>query len=70
MSACTVMNLSTLEKQIYTCSPKEAVIAAYAQSQNDWNTWQYESRYSWLVEENEYTYICGNFSVFKDGREF
>lgn len=30
--ACTVMNLCTNEKQIYTCDPKTAVICAYAQN--------------------------------------
>lgn len=34
-----VYNLSTNDApQVYTCTPKEAVIAAYAQSLNDWNT--------------------------------
>ena len=66
----TVMNLCTAEKQYYTCTPKQAVIAAYAQSKNDWNTWDYDNRYSSLVEEGKFTLICGDFSVFKDGREF
>lgn len=66
---CTVMNLSTLEKILYTCSPKEAVIAAYAQSQNDYNTWEYEEKYASLVKEGKNNYLCVNFAVFKDGRE-
>jgi hypothetical protein len=64
------MNLCTTEKQIYTCTPKNAVISAYAQSLKDWNTWDYIKRYSYLIEEGEHTFLCGNFSVFKDGRNF
>jgi len=68
----TVMNLSTSEKHYYTASlhPKDAVIACYAQSKNDWNTWDYNQRYAYLLEEEKYTYFIGDFSVFKDGREF
>ena len=69
--AVTVMNLANPEqKQWYTCTPKEAVIAAYAQSRKDWNTWQYAERYRKLVEEGKLTWLCGDFSAFKDGREF
>lgn len=67
---CTVMNLKTTEKQVYTCSPRDAVIAAYAQSLSNWNTWDYYKHYSHLVEEGNFTYLCGDFSVFKDGRDF
>jgi hypothetical protein len=67
---CTVMNLETSKTQNYTCTPKEAVIAAYAQSKNDYNTWDYEIKYNHLLEEGKYTYICGDFSAFKDGRNF
>ena len=67
---CTVMNLSTQEKLIYTCSPKQAVIAAYAQSKGDYNTWNYEINYGHLLEEGKLTFLCGDFSAFKDGRQF
>jgi hypothetical protein len=68
---CTVMNLlNPSHKQNYSCTPREAVIAAYAQSKNDWNTWQYAERYGHLVDEGKYTLLCGDFSAFKDGREF
>jgi len=67
---CTVMNLATTEKQIYTCTPKQAVIAAHAQSKMDWNTWQYEERYRKLLEYGKHTILCGDFSVFQDGRNF
>jgi hypothetical protein len=66
----TVMNLSTGEKQQYTCSPREAVIAAHAQSKNDWNTWDYAKRYGSMVEEGKLTFLCGDFSAFKNGRSF
>lgn len=68
--AVTVMNLSTGEKQVYTCDPKTAVISAYGQSLKDWCTWDYEKRYLHLVEEGKSTWLCGDFSAFKDGREF
>ena len=67
---CTVLNLATMEKKIYSCSPREAVIAAYAQAKGDWNTWDYEKRYDYLVEEALHTFLCGDWSVFKDGRDF
>lgn len=66
----TVMNLATTAKQTYTCTPREAVIAAYAQAHNDWNTWNYAKRYGHLIVEGEHTVACGDFSAFKDGREF
>ena len=67
---CTVMNLSTQYKQIFTCPPVEAVVAAYAQSTGDFNTWDYDTRYNHLLEYGKHTILCGDFSVFKDGREF
>jgi hypothetical protein len=59
-----------MEKQVYTCAPKEAVVAAYAQSKKDWNTWDYAKQYNSLVLEGGETFLCGYFSVFKDGRDF
>lgn len=74
----TVMNLSNPNHKIqYTCKPREAVIAAYAQNLRpnpsvigDWNTWQYEERYGHLVVEGKFCISCGDWSAFKDGREF
>lgn len=66
----TVMNLSNLEKQIYTCTPEEAVVAAFAQSRKDWNTWEYATRYSWMIERGKECILCGDFSAFRDGRNF
>jgi len=66
---CTVMKLYDAGKYHYSCDPKMAVIAAYAQSLGDFNTWDYD-KYNNLVEEGELTFFCGDFSSFKDGREF
>ena len=59
-----VMNLATGQKQVYTTSPRQAVIAAHAQSRHDWNTWQYEERYGHLVESGQHTVLCGDWSAF------
>ena len=67
---CTVMNLATGDKQEYSCSPREAVIAAFAQSRGDWSTWRYEQRYGNQVELGELTYLLGNFSAFRGGTQF
>lgn len=42
-------------------TPREAVIAAYAQSLGDWNTWDYDTRYRHLVRINKgsRTIACG-----------
>jgi hypothetical protein len=63
-----VLNLGTSghEEQIYSCPPREAVIAAYAQSRRDFNTWDYEQRYGSLVEEGHVTVMCGDFAAWKD----
>jgi hypothetical protein len=67
-------NLATLEIVEYVGSsltPKGAVIAAYAQKEKkDWNTWDYHTKYMHLVHEGKRTFICGNWSVFRDGRLF
>lgn len=59
--AVEVIDLSTGKKQIFTCSPEEAVIAAYAQSRGDFNTWDYEKKYS--VVRGKQTVACGDFSA-------
>ena len=66
----TVMNLSNGSKQEYTCSPTDAVVAAHAQSLGDWNTWDYATKYSFMLETGPDTVLCGNFSAFIDGRQF
>lgn len=38
----------------YSCSPRESVIAAYAQfSRKDFNTWNYEKAYGHLVRRTQ-----------------
>ena len=62
----TVLNLYTGEYSYYSkeIHPSEAVIAAYAQSKGDWNTWLYE-KYEDLLRESEDCVFCGDFSTFK-----
>jgi hypothetical protein len=59
-----VMNLATEKKQAYDTDPRKAVIAAHAQSLNDWNTWQYEQRYGHLVQKARHVVTCGDWSAF------
>jgi hypothetical protein len=60
-----VINLATGEEQIYIgVSPKQAVICAYAQSINNFNTWEYDQYYDRIVE-GEKTVACGDFSAQK-----
>lgn len=50
----------------YSCSAIEAVIAAYAQSKNDYNTWDYSHKYSHLVVVAPISVCIGDFSAFRD----
>ena len=59
-----VMNLVTGKKQVYSCNPRRAVVAAHAQSLSDWNTWQYEQRYGHLVQKARHVVTCGDWSAF------
>ncbi len=64
-----VFNLSTGQYFHYSPSlhPKEAVIAAYAQSKlQDFNTWDYDAKYGELVKETNLCYVLGDFTVFKE----
>lgn len=45
----TVVNLDTQDEQAFSIPPREAVIAAYAQSKDDWDTWDYEEKYGAMV---------------------
>jgi hypothetical protein len=53
-----VMNLCTCETITYHCNPLQAVVAAYAQSCGDWNTWEYQTRYAHLATYGEHTVAC------------
>lgn len=59
-----VLDLATGKKKVYSCSPREAVMAAHAQEHGDWNTWDYESRYGDLVRFGQHTVLCGDWSTF------
>lgn len=62
----TVLNLSTGEERHYLlCTPREAVIAAYAQSLGDNNTYDYH-KYDSLVREGKITYGCGDYTALKN----
>jgi hypothetical protein len=59
-----VFHLSTGAEITYSCSPKDAVIAAYAQSLGDYNTWQYQEKYGARVRlANGRTWSLGDFAA-------
>jgi hypothetical protein len=43
------------------------VIAAYAQSKNDWNTWSYEEKYGHLVKTGMSTVSVADFVALLEG---
>ena len=47
----------------YSCDPRSAVIAAYAQSLGDFNTWGYADTYGHLVRTGRCGIHCGDFSA-------
>jgi hypothetical protein len=55
------IHLLTHEERTYTCSAREAVMAAYAQEIGDLNTADYESRYGRLVKETRYGWNLMNW---------
>ena len=66
MSTVYVYNLTTDERHVYTdITPEQAVIAAYAQSLRDWNTWDYARKYAHLVTEGAASVACGDFAAMK-----
>jgi len=59
-----VVNLATLSEKTYCgLSPREAVIAAYAQDRGDWNTWGYSKRYGHLVRTGKVSVSCGDWAA-------
>src|SRR5690606_1611525 len=58
-----VLNLATGEELTFFIPAREAVIAAYAQSQGDYNTWDYERRYGALVIRGRLTWGLGDFAA-------
>jgi hypothetical protein len=57
----TVFNLSSDDIQTFTCTPRQAVLAAHAQSLGDFNTWDYEQNYRHLLTRGRLTIACGDF---------
>ena len=56
------MNLNTGEYTYFSLPPEQAVIAAYAQSRGDWNTWDY-GKYRKYLRYGQYSVACGDFSA-------
>lgn len=66
----TVYNLDNPDRIVYYAgiTPAQAVMCAYAQmDRRDFNTWEYENKYSSLVKESELMYFCGNWAAYKEG---
>ena len=63
---CQPFNLARNKNAgIFTCTPREAVIASHAQSLGDWNTWDYEECYGALVVESDTHVTCGDYTCRK-----
>jgi hypothetical protein len=68
MEPVTVIQLHTDVRLTYQgISARQAIIAAYAQSRGDWNTWDYE-KYAHLVRANANGYRLGDFFAQHDNR--
>lgn len=63
-----VLNLDdTSFRALYTgISPEEAVVAAYAQSEGDHNTWEYQKKYLWMLQRHANSVSCGTFCALKE----
>ena len=61
----TVLNLRTGQHQYFSSpiTPRESVMAAYAQNIGDYNTWEYDNKYGERVEYGQYTVFCGDFAA-------
>lgn len=61
-----VTNLKTFEETVYIgITPRQAVVAAYAQYLKDFNTFNY-SKYDFLVDEREHTVLCQGFMAYTE----
>ena len=60
-----VLNLETGKYILFSCDPFSAVIAAYAQSKKDWNTWEYKKKYAKLVERSKLCFTIGDFTALQ-----
>jgi hypothetical protein len=59
----TAHNLSTYNEMEFSLPPREAVIAAYAHSRKDSNTWDYEKKYGRLVRKHGRTWNIGDWAA-------
>ena len=67
MNEVIVKKLGTNKEAVYIgITPRKAVIAAYAQERNDYNTWNYISKYDSMVQETVNVVTCGNWTALKD----
>ena len=67
METILVRNLRTLDTQKFIgTTPEQAVIAAYAQSRGDYNTWNYAKYNTSVIQSSQSrTVACGDFCAFK-----
>ncbi len=64
MEMMRVKNLDTGEERWYTCSPEQAVVAAYEQGRGNWNTWDYLAFDEHpKARRGRYTVSCGDFTA-------
>ncbi len=61
-----VRNLSTGTEHTYQgITARQAVVAAYAQSLKDYNTWDYEKKYDHLVKMSANNVLIGDFTAWR-----
>lgn len=59
-----VFNLDTGDYgPVFSLPPREAVIAAHAQSLGDWNTWDYERCWGHMAVVGDTVVTCGSFTA-------
>lgn len=63
----TVYHLATDTEHVYSLPPREAVLAAFALSMGDANSWQWEWRWGHMVRETEYGWMAGDWWAAKPG---
>lgn len=67
----TVLNLMTGEHITYcSISPLMAVVCAYEQSRNNWNTWDYNFINHPALEQTDLCLFCGDFGAVKYPERF
>ena len=69
MNMTTVYNIDTDFKLVYSLPPEQAVIFAHAQTAGDNNTWDTLEKYSHLLKETKFGYVCGKFWAQKQKQQ-